>query len=135
MEDYFEARSYLHKNYKSLMSLFSSIYTQVETEDNDAVFRLSAKAAYYTIVSHKLLKNNPHLSKIEEIIRDNGSDQLTSLDHELALSLIIEGRIHDLEQRGLVRVNRNRKGETRISLTKKGKDKHIDVNEDLYRNL
>jgi len=135
MEDYFEARSYLHKNYKALMSLFSSIYTQVETEDNDAVFRLSAKAAYYTIVSHKLLKNNPHLSKIEEIIRDNGSDQLTSLDHELALSLIIEGRIHDLEQRGLVRVNRNRKGETRISLTKKGKDKHIDVNEDLYRNL
>ena len=135
MEDYFEARSYLHKNYKSLMSLFSSIYTQVETEDNDAVFRLSAKAAYYTIVSHKLLKNNPHLSKIEEIIRDNGSDQLTSLDHELALSLIIEGRIHDLEQKGLVRVNRNSKGETRISLTKKGKDKCIDVNEDLYRNL
>jgi len=135
MEDYLKARNYLHKNYKTLMSLFSNVYTQIETEDNDAVFRLSAKAAYYATVSHKLLKNNPDITSIEKIIKRNGDSKLTDFDHELAICLIIEGRIHDLEQKGLVIVNRNRKGETRISLTKKGKDKRINVNEDLYRNL
>jgi len=135
MEDYLKARNHLHKNYKTLMSLFSNVYTQIETEDNDAVFRLSAKAAYYATVSHKLLKNNPDITSIEKIIKRNGDSKLTDFDHELAICLIIEGRIHDLEQKGLVIVNRNRKGETRISLTKKGKDKRINVNEDLYRNL
>tara|TARA_R110000765_G_scaffold16379_4_gene46131 strand:+ start:2407 stop:2817 length:411 start_codon:yes stop_codon:yes gene_type:complete len=135
MEDYLKARNYLHKNYKTLMTLFSNVYTQIETEDNDAVFRLSAKAAYYAIVSHKLLRNNPDITGIEKIIKNNGDKKLTDFDHELAVCLIIEGRIHDLEQKGLVKVNRDSKGKTLISLTKKGKDKCINVNEDLYRNL
>jgi len=135
MDDYLKARKYLHKNYKTLMSLFSNVFTQIETEDNDTVFRLSAKAAYYSIVSHKLLKNNPNITSIEKIIKNNGDSRLKDFDHELAVCLIIEGRIHDLEQKGLVIVNRNSKGETRISLTKKGKDKYVNINEDLYRNL
>jgi hypothetical protein len=135
MKDYIKARTYLNMNYKKLMSLFSSLYTQIESEDNDSVFKLSAKTAYYTVVSHNFLKDNSSLSKVEEVIMNKGSDKLTPFDHELAVCLIVEGRMHNFEIRGFIKVRRNKAGETTITLTKKGKEKGINLNADLYRNL
>ena len=124
MEEYNKAKKYLNENYIDIMSLYSRIYTQIESELSDlSVESKNGIAAYYTVLSHRYLKSNPLISKIEKAIKKNIDDKLSEFDSELAIAILVESRIHELEKRGLITINRNLETHvTEISLTEEGKD-------------
>mgnify|MGYP003132817130 FL=1 len=124
MEEYNKAKKYLNKNYIDIMSLYSRIYTQIESELSDLpVESKNGISAYYTVLSHRYLKSNPLISKIEKAIKKNLDDKLSEFDSELAIAILVESRIHELEKRGLITINRNSETHvTEISLTEEGKD-------------
>ena len=124
MEEYNKAKKYLNENYKDVMSLYSRIYTQIESELNDLpIESKNGIAAYYTVLSHRYLKSNPILTKIENAIKKNLDDKLSEFDSELAIAILVESRIHELEKRGLITIKRNNETYvTEIVLTKEGRD-------------
>jgi hypothetical protein len=62
------------------------------------------------------------VSSIEKFIKQNLDIVLTEIDNELAIAILIESKIHDLEINGLASVVRNQDGTTVINLTDKGKE-------------
>ena len=123
MEEYNKAKKYLNENYVAIMSLYSKIYTQIESELTDLpVDSKNGITAYYTVLSHRYLKNNPLITQIEKAIKENLDDHLCESDSELAIAILVESRIHELEKRGLIAIKRNEKTfVTEISLTEEGK--------------
>jgi hypothetical protein len=80
----------------------------------------------------RYLKNDaPLVSIIEKKIRQNLDEQLTTVDNELAVAILVESRIHDLERSGLVLVQRNENGTTVINLTEKGKVMSRNIQRDI----
>ena len=67
----------------------------------------------------------------EKKIRQNLDTQLTHTDNELAVAILVESRIHDLERSGLVLVKRNDDGTTIINLTAKGKTMSRNIQKDI----
>lgn len=117
------AREYFNQNYKVLMKTYSIIYTQLETGQSKlSSFQLSAKSAYYTIISHLQLDSCDHTCVIESYVKQNKEKPFKKFEQELALLIVIESRIHDLETQGLIKIQRNLRGETKITLTRKGKE-------------
>ena len=121
MDQYVEARKYFHVHYKELMSLFGMIYAQLETEDSKSTpVQLSAKSAYYTVISHLYLKNHDVITLIDAFIRNNSETDFNGFEGELAVALLTESKIHELESRGLLQIKRDKHGNTEMSLTEKG---------------
>ena len=132
---YAEARKYLFENYEKIMSLYSAIYTQIESEKVKLdIQQKSAISAYYTIVSHKTLDNFPIISKIEKAISDNMDFKLTDMEDELAVAILVESRIHELEKRGLIEISRGKNGETSIDLTESGRAASDKLGEDIRKS-
>lgn len=132
---YIEARKYLFKNYEEIMSLYSAIYTQIESEHaNLSNQQVSAISAYYAIVSHKTLDNFPIISKIEKAISNNKDKELTDMEDELAVAILVESRIHELEKRGFVEIDRGPDGETSVNLTDLGREASEELGEDIRKS-
>ena len=132
---YTEARKYLFQNYEKIMSLYSAIYTQIESEHSNFSNRQkSAISAYYTIVSHKTLDDFPIISKIEKAISNNKDRELTDMEDELAVTILVESKIHELEKRGFVEITRGPGGETSIILTDLGKSASEELGEDIRKS-
>ena len=113
------------------MDLYSSIHAQIESElhnPNEAC----AVSAYYTVVSHRVLGNFPIISSIEKSINENKDMELTDIDNELAVAILVESRVHELEAGGLVTVSRNGE-DTIINLTEKGKKESLRLGEDIRK--
>ena len=132
MEGYTDAKKILNADYKNIMSAYSLFCTQIETiEDKMTTDQISAKVAYYTVI-WRYLKNEPTMvSIVEKKIRQNLDTQLTHTDNELAVAILVESRIHDLERSGLVLVKRNDDGTTIINLTAKGKTMSRNIQKDI----
>ena len=129
---YNKAKKYLNSNYDKIMSLYSAIYTQIESEKGSlSQKQKNAIASYYTVVSHRILGDFPIITKIEKKIAENQDMVLTDLDNELAVVILVESRIHDLETNGLVLVSKDRDGSKILTLTKKGKDLSAKLGEDV----
>ena len=124
MEEYNKAKKYLNENYIEIMSLYSRIYTQIESELTGLpIESKNGIAAYYTVLSQRYLKSNPIITKIEKAIKENLDDKLTDFDSELAIAILVESRIHELEKRGLITIERNSETYvTEIMLTEEGKE-------------
>jgi hypothetical protein len=123
MKRYNDAKKILFADYKNIMSAYSLICTQIEFQENDlSPDQISAKAAYYTVVWRYLEGVSPMVSSIEKFIKQNLDIVLTEIDNELAIAILIESKIHDLEINGLASVVRNQDGTTVINLTDKGKE-------------
>lgn len=132
MDEYKQAKLYLHKNYQTIMSTYSMIYTQLETVyPNVQTIKLCAQAAYYTVVAHLELKDMPLIAVIEGYIKDNKEKTFETFEQELALHILMESKIHDLESLGLVDVEKDESGNTSLTLTDLGKDTNKSVM-DLY---
>lgn len=129
---YAKAKSYLFDNYKDIMSLFSTIYTQIESEHEELNnFQKTAISAYYTVVSHRILKNNPLVSKIEKQLSLNADAVLTELDNELATAIVTVSRINDLEKAGYVKVEISDEQTLKVTLTKKGRKRSEQIGKDI----
>jgi hypothetical protein len=132
MESYSDAKKILTADYKNIMSAYSLFCTQIETqEDKMNTDQINAKAAYYTVIWRYLKNDAPLVSIIEKKIRQNLDEQLTTVDNELAVAILVESRIHDLERSGLVLVQRNENGTTVINLTEKGKVVSRNIQRDI----
>jgi len=132
MESYSDAKKILTADYKNIMSAYSLFCTQIETqEDKMNTDQINAKAAYYTVIWRYLKSDAPLVSIIEKKIRQNLDEQLTTVDNELAVAILVESRIHDLERSGLVLVQRNENGTTVINLTEKGKVMSRNIQRDI----
>jgi hypothetical protein len=132
MESYSDAKKILTADYKNIMSAYSLFCTQIETqEDKMNTDQINAKAAYYTVIWRYLKNDAPLVSIIEKKIRQNLDEQLTTVDNELAVAILVESRIHDLERSGLVLVQRNENGTTVINLTEKGKVMSRNIQRDI----
>ena len=132
---YSECRAYLLSKYEEIMSLYSAIYTQIESELSELSNQeKTAVAAYYTVVSHKTLDNFPIISKIEKAINQNLDRHLTEMENELAIAILVESRIHELEKRGFAQVIRQEDGTTEILLTEKGKLASEKIGEDIRKS-
>jgi hypothetical protein len=132
MESYSDAKKILTADYKNIMSAYSLFCTQIETqEDKMNTDQINAKAAYYTVIWRYLKHDAPLVSIIEKKIRQNLDEQLTTVDNELAVAILVESRIHDLERSGLVLVKRNENGTTVINLTEKGKVMSRNIQRDI----
>jgi hypothetical protein len=71
------------------------------------------------------------ISVVEKNIKQNLDKKLTDVDNELAVAILVESRIHDLELAGLVLVKRNTDGTTVVSLTEKGKQMSRNIQRDI----
>lgn len=132
MEGYTDAKKILNADYKNIMSAYSLFCTQIETiEDKMTTDQISAKGAYYTVIWRYLKNEPPMVSIVEKKIRQNLDTQLTHTDNELAVAILVESRIHDLERSGLVLVKRNDDGTTVINLTAKGKTMSRNIQKDI----
>ena len=129
---YNQARAYLRDHYNDIMSLYSAIYTQIEAEKSELPLKQkNALASYYTVVSHRILSNFPIISKIEKKISENRDLELTAMDNELAVVILVESKIHELEIKGLVAVSKKNDGSKVLTLTKKGRDASARIGEDI----
>lgn len=132
MEKYAEAKKILMADYKNIMSAYSLLYTQIEVqEDKMTTEQVSAKAAYYTVVWRYLKSESPLISIVEKNIKQNLDKKLTDIDNELAVAILMESKIHDLETSGLVTVKRKEDGTTIVSLTEKGKQMSRNIKRDI----
>jgi hypothetical protein len=132
MDKYVEAKKILTADYKNIMSAYSLLCTQIEVqEDKMTTEQISAKAAYYTVVWRYLKNEAPMISVVEKNIKKNLDKKLTDVDNELAVAILVESRIHDLELAGLVFVKRNTDGTTVVSLTEKGKQMSRNIQRDI----
>lgn len=132
MKDYIEAKKILNANYKEIMAAFSSICTQLELPSSGLTSEeVSAKGAYYTVVWRYMLNSSPLVSAIEDHIRKNKDNQLTHLDTELAVVILTENKIHQLERAGFVIVTRTEGGVSILELTAKGKAASIKNGQDV----
>ena len=122
MKEFLEAKKILNDNYKDIMAAFSSICTQLELPSCGLKSEeISAKAAYYTVVWRYLKGVPPLVSNIETLIRKNKDMQLKSTDTELAIVILTENKIHQLEREGLIPVTKAKDGMSILELTSKGK--------------
>jgi hypothetical protein len=122
MNEYLEARNYLHMHYKDLMHLYSALYTQIEAEErNLEPVKLAAKTAYYTVVAHLNLSNYHILTLVESYIRNNKEKIFNTFERELTICILTESKLHDLEVSGLVKIERDKYGNTKFQLTTEGK--------------
>lgn len=122
MEKYLEAKKILMADYKNIMSAYSLFCTQIEVQEDLNPEQVSAKSAYYTVVWRLTKGEPPMISSVEKHIKANLESKMSEIDNELAIAILIESRIHDLEASGLAKVKRNADGTTVVSLTEKGKD-------------
>lgn len=123
MKRYNDAKRILFADYKNIMSAYSLICTQIETQEETLTpEQVSAKASYYTVVWRYLEGVSPMVSAIDKFIRQNLDTVLSDIDNELAIAILIESKIHDLERAGLASVVRKEDGTTVINLTEKGKE-------------
>lgn len=123
MKRYNDAKRILFADYKNIMSAYSLICTQIETQEAELnAEQVSAKAAYYTVVWRYLEGVSPMVSAIDKFIKQNLDTVLSDIDSELAIAILIESKIHDLERIGLASVTRKEDGTTVINLTEKGKE-------------
>ena len=123
MKRYNDAKRVLFADYKNIMSAYSLICTQIETQEAELnAEQVSAKAAYYTVVWRYLEGVSPMVSAIDKFIKQNLDTVLSDIDSELAIAILIESKIHDLERTGLASVTRKEDGTTVINLTEKGKE-------------
>ena len=123
MKRYNDAKRVLFADYKNIMSAYSLICTQIETQEAELnAEQVSAKAAYYTVVWRYLEGVSPMVSAIDKFIKQNLDTVLSDIDSELAIAILIEIKIHDLERTGLASVTRKEDGTTVINLTEKGKE-------------
>jgi len=130
---YSKAKTYLFSKYEKIMSLYSVIYTQIDLEMPNATSeQKGAVSAYYTVVSHKVLNDFPIISKIDAAIKKNQDKKLEEVDSELAVAILVESRIHELEKHGFVKVFRSN-GDTVLELTDKGKVESLKLGEDLRK--
>lgn len=120
-----EAKLYLHQHYKSIMGLYSIIFSQMESEQHNCTpLQLASKCAYYTVVSKEYLDGNPLLSIIESFIKNNGESSFNLFDKELATRVLMEAKIHDLCLMKLIEVSKDKKGNNTIVLTDLGKEEY-----------
>lgn len=132
MKRYNDAKRILFADYKNIMSAYSLICTQIETQEAELnAEQVSAKAAYYTVVWRYLEGVSPMLSAIDRFIKQNLDTVLSDIDSELAIAILIESKIHDLERTGLAFVTRKEDGTTVINLTEKGKEVSIKLQRDV----
>jgi len=85
-------------------------------------------------VSHKTLDDFPIISKIEKAISNNKDRELTDMEDELAVAILVESKIHELEKRGFVEITRGPGGETSIILTDLGKSASEELGEDIRKS-
>jgi predicted transcriptional regulator len=129
---YNQAKAYLRDHYNDIMSLYSTIFTQIESEKSELTLsQKNALSSYYTVVSHRILDNFPIISKIERKISENRDLELTNVDNELAVVILVESKIHELETKGLVTVSKKDDGSKILTLTKKGRDVSARIGEDI----
>lgn len=123
MKRYNDAKKILFADYKNIMSAYSLVCTQIETQESELTpEQVSAKAAYYTVVWRYLSGVSPMVSAIDKFIKNNLDTVLSEIDSELAIAILIESKIHDLERTGLASVIRKEDGTTVVNLTEKGKE-------------
>jgi len=132
MKRYNDAKKILFADYKNIMSAYSLVCTQIETQESDLTpEQVSAKAAYYTVVWRYLSNVSPMVSAIDKFIKNNLDTVLSEIDSELAIAILIESKIHDLERAGLASVVRKEDGTTVVNLTEKGKEVSKKLKQDV----
>lgn len=131
MSDKTVARSILNKNYKQLMSAFSSIYTQLEFGDVSSSEKIPTLAAYYTVVFFKAKTVPPITVAIDIYMKKNPEFSLDDSDLDLAAEIITENHIHELKTEGLISIKQNQSGIYEIFLTDKGKSESKQKGKDI----
>lgn len=131
MSDKTLARSVLNKNYKQLMSAFSSIYTQLEFGDTSSSDKIPMLAAYYTVVFFKVKTVPPITVAIDLHLKQNPDFSLDDEDLDLAAEIITENHIHELKTEGMITIRQTPSGLYEIFLTDKGKSESKQKGKDI----
>lgn len=90
------------------MKLYSLIYTEIELLNPDLEETKKASlSAYYAVVSHVDLNDIPIFNVIYSYIKSNKEKSFGSFNNDLALLILLENKLHNMELDGDLLISHN----------------------------